>query len=210
MPSIELLLAFLAAAALFAYVPGPSMMYATAQTIARGRRGGLMAALGLHTGGYLHVIAAALGLAVLFETVPLVYAGLKLIGAAYLVVLGLRWLLSREGIVATSTTDARSPEKRAFWQSVTVEIFNPKTAIFYVAFLPQFTDPAAALPLWAQLVVLGTVVNVMFSSADLVCIFLAAKITAWFRDSARASNLTRRIGGGMLVALGTNLALSDD
>ncbi len=207
MPSMELMLAFFAAAGLFAYIPGPSMMYATAQTLARGRRGGLMAALGLHVGGYVHVLAAALGLAVLFETVPIVYAALKLAGAAYLVILGIRWIISREALSFGSVEDVAG-ESRAFWQSVTVEVLNPKTAIFFVAFLPQFTDPAAALPLWAQLLVLGTIVNLMFSSADLLCIVLAAKMISFFKRSARGGDLARRFGGGILVVLGANLALS--
>lgn len=207
MPSIELMLAFFAAAALFAYIPGPSMMYATAQTLARGRRGGLMAALGLHVGGYVHVVAAALGLAVLFETVPIVYAALKIAGAAYLVILGIRWIISRDALSAGPIEEV-SGETRAFWQSVVVEILNPKTAIFFVAFLPQFTDPGAVLPLWAQLLVLGTIVNLLFSSADLLCIVLAAKVSAMLQRSSRANDMARRFGGGILVVLGANLALS--
>lgn len=85
MPSVEILLAFVVAASVFAYMPGPSTLYAAARTIAGGRRAGWFAALGIHLGGYVHVIAAAVGLAVLFQAVPVMYVALKLAGAAYLI-----------------------------------------------------------------------------------------------------------------------------
>ncbi|MEO1080387.1 MAG: LysE family translocator [Pseudomonadota bacterium] len=209
MPSTDVLIAFFLAAAVFAYMPGPSTLYAAAQALSRGRSSGLMAALGLHVGGYIHVFAAALGLAVLFETVPVLYTVMKLAGAAYLVWLGLRFMLQR-GIGATHALP-EIPQKspaRAFWESVTVEILNPKTALFYIAFLPQFTDPAASFPLWIQLLVLGTFVNILFSSADLLCVLLAARLTRTLRASPGPAKWANRVGGGLLVALGVNLASS--
>ena len=206
MPSTEVFLAFLAAAAVFAYMPGPAMLYTTAQTIARGRPAGLTAALGIHLGGYVHVIAATTGLSVLFHAVPVLYTLLKIAGAGYLVWLGLG--LPRQAArcdVALSARDARSA-RGAFVQSMIVEILNPKTAIFFLAFLPQFTDPGAALPIWAQLLVLGTIVNVLFSSADLVCVVLAGSISAALRRSRRARRLAQLIGGALLVGLGVRLA----
>ena len=210
MPSLDILIAFALATAVFAYMPGPAMIYAAAQTIARGRRAGWMAALGIHLGGYAHVVAAAAGLAVLFTAVPTLYLVLKIAGAAYLVFLGLRMILrpdAEEAAHNAAAPPARSPA-RAFRESVLVEVLNPKTAIFYLAFLPQFTDPAAALPLWAQLAILGTVVNVAFSSADVACVLLADRVTRWARGSQAAGRAAKRVGGGLLVALGANLALS--
>lgn len=209
MPNAELLIAFFLAAAVFAYMPGPSTLYAAAQTIARGRQGGLLAALGIHAGGYVHVVAAALGLAVLFDAVPVLYTAMKLAGAVYLLWLGLQFMLSRTAtdMHVPLQVEARSP-RRAFWESATVEILNPKTAIFYVAFLPQFTDPNALLPLWGQLLILGTIVNLMFSSADLLCVLLAERITAAVRRSPTAGRWANRLGGGILMALGVNLAVS--
>jgi len=209
MPSTEILTAFLLATAIFAYMPGPSLLYAAAQTIARGRRGGLIASFGIHLGGYVHVIAAAIGLAVLFNAVPVIYIVMKLAGAGYLVWLGTRFFLSNETLNSPAPLQVaiKSPH-RALWESATVEILNPKTAIFYVAFLPQFTDPSALLPLWSQLLVLGTLVNLMFSSADLLCVFLAERITATLRRSPASNKFASRIGGGILVALGINLATS--
>lgn len=207
MPGVDILIAFLLATAVFAYLPGPAMLYATARTLAGGRRAGWQAALGIHLGGYAHVAAAALGLAVLFQAVPALYAVLKIAGAAYLIYLGLRMVLSQEPRPSVPKI-APEDDRRAFWQSVLVEVLNPKTALFYLAFLPQFTDPAAVLPIWAQLFVLGTIVNAMFSSADVVCVLLAGKIIAVLRGSAQVSRVVKRVGGGLLVALGVNLALS--
>lgn len=206
MPSFEILLAFLAAAAIFAYLPGPAMLYAAAQTMARGRKAGWLAALGIHLGGYFHVAAASLGLAFLFEAVPVLYVSLKFAGAVFLIWLGARLFLAGGKITTPLPKAERRTSMRAFWESVTVEVLNPKTAIFYVAFLPQFTDPAASFPIWVQLFVLGTVVNLMFSSADIVAVVLADKISAAFKRSTVATKVVRRIGGSILMALGLNIA----
>lgn len=206
MPATEVLIAFLAATAVFAYLPGPAMLYATAQTLARGRRGGFLAALGIHLGGYVHVMAAAVGLAAVFQWVPLAYAALKLAGAAYLVWLGIKLLVERVEVMAPTVPTAGCGH-RVFVESVLVEVLNPKTAVFFVAFLPQFADPAAALPIWAQLLVLGTVVNLLFSSADIVCVLGAGAIADRLRRSARLVMWTRRMGGLLLVGLGARLAL---
>lgn len=207
MPSLELLIAFLIATSIFAYMPGPSTLYAAAQTIARGRRAGWFATLGIHLGGYVHVIAAAVGLAFLFEAVPTMYLALKLAGAAYLILLGVTMFRAKQD--ANSSVDSKSQKsaKRAFWESVSVEVLNPKTAIFYVAFLPQFADPSASFPIWLQLLILGTIVNFMFSSADALCVILADKVAAYFKSSRGANRLAQRIGGSVLVGLGAKLAL---
>ncbi|MFX4298527.1 LysE family translocator [Pseudosulfitobacter pseudonitzschiae] len=208
MPSIELLLAFLAASAVFAYMPGPAMLYTAAQTIARGRRAGWLAAVGIHTGGYVHVAAASFGLAILFQAVPILYTVLKLTGAIYLIFLGARMFVLQER-VATSVLEVNAKSSnRAFWESVTVEVLNPKTAIFFVAFLPQFTDPAAGFPLWLQLFILGTTVNVIFSSVDVIVVLLADKVAAALKRSTAAARVVRKISGSILVALGLNVALS--
>lgn len=208
MPPLEILIAFILATAVFAYMPGPAMLYATAQTLARGKRAGWLAALGIHIGGYVHVLAAALGLAVLFDLVPTLYVVLKFAGAAYLVWLGLRMIIRADAPVSEAPVIGEKSARRAFWESVTVETLNPKTALFFVAFLPQFTDPAAALPIWAQMLVLGTIVNVMFSSADVLCVLLAGQVTRGLRRSAWAAQWVRRAGGGILVGLGVKLALT--
>ncbi len=208
MPAIDILIAFFIATAVFAYMPGPAMLYATAQTIARGRWAGWMAALGIHLGGYVHVIAAALGLALLFKAIPVFYLILKFAGAAYLIYLGIQMFRSKVSISAVDVKVTQKTPKQAFWESVTVEVLNPKTALFFVAFLPQFSDPSASFPIWVQLFILGTIVNILFSSADVACVLLADKMTAFLKTSKSAGQLAQKIGGSILVGLGVNIAFS--
>lgn len=207
MPSADLFAAFLVTTAIFAYIPGPAMLYAAAQAMARGRWSGLMAALGIHVGGFVHVAAAAAGLSVLFHAVPPLYVAVKLAGALYLVWLGISLLRQRDGQEGAIPAVALRSGRRAFLQSITVEVLNPKTAIFFLAFLPQFIDPAAAFPVWVQFLVLGTIVNLMFSSADVACVLLAGAVVARLKRSGRARRLMQRAGGAVLMGLGVHLAL---
>lgn len=206
MPSTEILIAFLATTAIFAFIPGPAMLYAAARTLAGGRWSGLMASLGIHIGGYAHVFAAAAGLSVLFHAVPPLYMAVKLAGAVYLIWLGISLFRAKVQGEVDILGAAPKSARRAFLQSVTVEVLNPKTAIFFMAFLPQFIDASGA-PVWIQFVVLGTIVNLMFSFADVIGVMLAGAIVARLRGSSRAQKLMQRAGGAILVGLGTHLAL---
>ncbi|NDV87729.1 LysE family transporter [Aurantimonas aggregata] len=207
MPSIEILAAFLLTTAVFAVIPGPAMLYAAARTMAGGRRAGMMAVLGLHLGCYVHIAAAAGGLSVLFHAVPTLYLAVKLAGAAYLVWLGIQLFRTVPADEADTPRMTPRSARRAFAESVTVEILNPKTAIFFLAFLPQFVDAGAAFPLWLQLALLGVAVNVMFSLTDIVCVALAGLVVERLKRSSRTQRLVRRAGGAILVGLGTQLAL---
>lgn len=206
MPSFEILLAFLITTALFAYMPGPAMIYVSAQTIARGQWAGLMAALGVHLGGYAHVLLAAFGLAALLTAVPTLYFAIKIAGAGYLIFLGVMMIARREKTGPTQAPQTKSA-KRAFFESISVEVLNPKTALFFVSFLPQFASLEASLPLWAQLLILGTIVNLMFSSADLMCVLFAGWMVKRLTNSNARSVWLQRIGGTFLVGLGAKLAL---
>jgi threonine/homoserine/homoserine lactone efflux protein len=206
MGPLETLLAFALATAIFAYTPGPAMVYAAAQTLARGRSGGLMAALGIHAGGYAHVLAAAFGLSAIFTHVPEVYAAVKLIGAGYLVFLGIQMIRHRNEPLAIPGVPQTS-ETRAFVESISVEVLNPKAAIFYIAFLPQFADPSAALPVWMQLLVLGTIVNIAFSSADVIAVLFTARLSKAAKASMARVRVARVTAGSILMALGARLAL---
>lgn len=203
MASTEVLIAFAAATALFAYFPGPALLYTAAQTLARGQRAGLMAALGIHIGCYAHVIAATLGLSAVFRYVPEAYTALKIAGAAYLVWLGVQML--RGGGMDAAPKIAPKSARRAFAESIVVELLNPKVAIFFIAFLPQFVDPAGSLPIWLQSLILGVIVNLAFSSADLVTVFAASAVVRRLKKSGTAERFARWIGGGLLIGLGIKL-----
>lgn len=201
----DLFAAFLATTLLFAFMPGPGLLYTAAQTVARGRAAGFMAMGGLAVGGMIHVVAATLGLSTVFALVPEAYLAVKLAGAAYLVWLGLSMILARDAV----QTGAPGPRKarRAFLESVTVEVLNPKTALFFLALLPQFVSPEAGLPVWAQFLVLGTLCNLMFSASDLLCVLFASRVVAGVRRSAHAARLGRWAAGTVIGGLGVKLAL---
>jgi threonine/homoserine/homoserine lactone efflux protein len=207
MAGADVLLAFVLSAAVFAFVPGPAMLYAAARTLAGGRRAGLWAAAGIACGGLVHAAAAAAGLSAVFHAVPALYAAVKLFGAAYLVWLGVGML--RSGLASASGTAAAAlgpGPGEAFRQSVLVELLNPKTALFFVAFLPQFVDPSGSLAVSVQLGLLGLVVVAMFGLGDLVAIFAAAAVTGSVRRRPRLMAALGRAGGVVLVGLGLRLA----
>ena len=205
MGSIDSLTSFILATMVFTCVPGPAMLYTAAQTMARGRRGGLMAALGLNLGGYAHVIAAAFGLSAVFHYVPELFYAVKFCGAAYLVWLGIGMIRTKNfaGLQEIEQKGAR----RAMLQSISVELLNPKTAVFFIAFLPQFVDPAAAYPVWLQFLILGVVVNVAFSISDLIIIMFTTIITKRLQENSRLALVMRWLGGSILIGIGTHLAL---
>jgi threonine/homoserine/homoserine lactone efflux protein len=207
MPSYELLITFFITTVVFAYIPGPAMLYAAAQTMARGRAFGLMSVLGIHVGCYVHIIAAAAGMSVLFQAVPWLYMVVKLCGAAYLIWLGFSMLRTKVTGGEVNLAIAPKSAKRAFFDSIIVDVLNPKTALFFLAFLPQFVDPAAAFPVWLQFLILGFLVNVIFSSADLVCVLLAGAMLGRLQRSGSMQRLARRAAGTVLMGLGVHLAL---
>lgn len=202
--SLELFLLFASATLTFAVMPGPAVIYVVAQTLAGGRAAGLWASFGVHIGGYAHVFAAVAGLAILLHAVPVLYTTLKLAGAAYLIWIGLG--LIRKNFAEDTTVTLQS-KTISFRQSILVEVLNPKAALFYLAFLPQFTSAEAALSVPLQLLVLGIIVNAAFSLADVVYVLAADGLHRRLARN-RAVLWLRRAGGAILVCLGLNLVLS--
>ncbi|WP_110674113.1 LysE family translocator [Salinicola sp. RZ23] len=197
-------LTFALAALGFAYLPGPAMLYTAAQTLGRGKRAGWFAVLGVHLGCYVHVVAATLGLAALFAAVPPAYVAMKVIGGVYLLWAGVR--LWRQGLGGEAPQlDSHASARRVLRDSFLVEVLNPKTALFFVAFLPQFVQPQADLAMTRQLLGLGVASNLIFSSADVVTVLLAAPLRRWFTaGNSRGSRWLQRLGGGVLGGLGVN------
>nr|WP_306267324.1 LysE family translocator [Pararhizobium sp. IMCC3301] len=208
MPSFEILMPFFIATAIFACIPGPGMLYAAARTLSGGRQAGWLAAIGLHIGGYGHIVATAFGLAVVLSAVPVLYGAVKLAGAAYLVWLGCRMFVARDLPGGTGSVRRSTGPRKAMSQSIVVELLNPKTALFYLSYLPQFTALDAAFPVWLQILILGTIVNLLFSVTDILCVLLSEKAMRLMAASQATNRLARRFGGSVLIALGVNLAVS--
>lgn len=208
MPSIDQLIPFFAAAVIFAFIPGPAILYTAAQTMSRGKRGGALAAFGIHIGGFVHIIAAAAGLSTIFTHAPMAYMVLKICGAIYLVWLGVGMI--RGKLDADELPHVKSSlGKKVFFDSMMVEILNPKVIIFYIAFLPQFVDPSAVYPLWLQFIILGVINNFLFSIVDVSVIFLTSAVLKGLKKSAKTQKIMRWVSGSTLMGLGLNLAVSE-
>ena len=182
------LVAFLIAAVVLAVTPGPSITYVVARTVAGGRAEGLASCIGTGIGGLLHVLAAALGLSLLVAESALAFGLLKYLGAAYLVYLGVRLLLRRDAALVLPGVTAQGAT-RALREGILVEALNVKTALFFLAFLPQFVTPA--MPLAPQLVLLGSVCVVLNTLADVGAVFAAQQLLS--SGPARAARATSRI-----------------
>lgn len=208
MPSVELLIPFFLASAVFACVPGPGMFYTAAQTLASGRKAGWWSALGFHVAGLGQVAAAAFGVSALLAVVPPLFTAMKLVGAAYLIWLGIKYLRVERSLVPALRKPAAPTARKALSDSVVVGATNPKSALFYLAFLPQFADSSAQFPIWVQIAILGVIVNAMFSMTDAILIETSHAVATRLRSSERFVLALRRLSGGVLIALGANLALT--
>ena len=199
------LFAFLVAAILLAVTPGPGIAYVVARTAAGGRSEGLASCLGTCLGGLLHVLAAAFGLSVLIAQSALAFNLLKYLGAAYLVYLGIRMWLRQEPTAAVATM-APQGARRALVEGIVVEALNVKTALFFLAFLPQFVDPGAALV--PQLVLLGSICVALNTFVDVVAVFAAHRLLGSGVARAARARVMTRISGTTMIGLGALLALT--
>jgi len=210
MPSWDTLILFAAAAFVLSASPGPSNLYVLARSVTQGHRAGYLAALGLAAGGLVHVTGAALGLAALFHQSATAFAIVKYAGAAYLVWLGLQCL--RDGwkgkpIAIEQPQAIRRSPARIFRESALVEMLNPKVALFFLAFLPQFVDPAAG-PVALQTLLLGLIVTAIALPCDLVVAWTSGRIAGLLRRQPVWMRLQNWLSGTILVGLGAAMALA--
>lgn len=195
--SLETWIPFAVATLAFAFMPGPAILYMSAQTLAYGHRAGLMAALGIHLGCYAHIAAASVGLAALLHHAPALYSLVRMAGALYMLWLGGRMIFSA-GVA--EETEAPARHRRVLRDSIVVEILNPKTALFFLTFLPQFVDPQAAMPNWLQFLLLGIIVNGAFSLGDLASVGIAS-FAAPRVSSSGSGAWVSKVSGSILVGL---------
>jgi threonine/homoserine/homoserine lactone efflux protein len=198
-------LAFLIAAVVLAMTPGPGIAYVVARTVAGGRSEGLASCLGTGLGGLLHVLAAALGLSLLVAQSAIAFNIVKYIGAAYLMYLGVRLLMQKEQAFKATPVAAQGV-RRALFEGVAVEALNVKTALFFLAFLPQFVLPGE--PLVPQLVLLGTVCVALNTLVDVIAVFAAHRLLRSGVARAARARLMTRMSGVTMLGLGAYLALA--
>ncbi len=199
---------FLTAAVMLAIAPGPGMLYVLARSLAGGKREGVLSAFGTFLGGMVHVIAAALGVSIILAKSVAAFATVKYVGAAYLCFLGVRMILDARKEKMADVFDVSPSARNPLWQGVATEVFNPKTALFFLSFIPQFVNRAGG-HVFLQFVALGTISVVLNTTADLIVIALAGPLGARIRSSATFRRRQRTVTGAIMIGLGTYLATSE-
>jgi threonine/homoserine/homoserine lactone efflux protein len=201
------LVLFLTAALLLAIAPGPGMLYVLARSLAGGRREGVLSSLGTFVGGMVHVLAAAAGVSVVLARSAVAFATVKYAGAAYLCFLGIRMIVESRRDAISLPTDTGARGRNPFWQGIATEVLNPKTALFFLSFIPQFVNRDSGHMFW-QFLLLGTVSVTLNTSADLVVTMFAGPLGNRIRSSSKFRRTQRTATGAIMIGLGTYLAAS--
>ena len=207
-------LLFLTAAVLLAIAPGPGMLYVLARSLAGGKREGILSALGTFLGGMVHILAAALGVSIILAKSAVAFATVKYVGAAYLCFLGVQMIrevrrekANPENAIQQDVRRDAPPARNPLWQGVATEVLNPKTALFFLSFIPQFVNRGGG-HVFLQFVALGTISVAMNTTADLIVIMVAGPLGERTRASATFRRRQRTVTGAIMIGLGTYLATS--
>lgn len=209
----ETWLLFIAAAGTLAITPGPGMLYVLSRTLAGGRSQGLASTLGAAVGGSVHVVGAALGISAILATSATAFTLVKWLGAVFLLCLGIKMLYSAFGEEEELTINSRGMNTGnflpTFLQGILSEVLNPKTAIFFLAFIPQFVRPQEG-PVFSQFLMLGIIVVALNAVPDLLIVLLSKPVERLWRSSYRFRAGQRITSGLCLIGLGIYLALTDN
>ena len=187
-------------------IPGPAVFYIVGRSIGHGRSAGLVSALGISVGTLVHTAAAAIGLSALLMSSALAFSAVKYLGAAYLIYLGIQ-KIRRDEPFELSGDAPRIKLGRIFAQGIVVNILNPKSALFFFAFLPQFVDPTRG-HVAPQILFLGCLFALLGLTSDSVWALTAGTVAALFRRNPRAMRNQRYVSGGMLISLGVATAFA--
>ena len=208
MPDASTYFLFVAAALALLLVPGPAVIYVVARSVNGGRLAGLVSVLGVELGTLLHVTFAAAGLSAIVASSAAAFSVVKWLGAAYLLYLGLRQLLGRGEGGEEPPSRGEETYLRVFSQSVLVQVLNPKVALFFLAFLPQFVDPSRGAA-WTQVVVLGATLAVLGMFTDGMYALLGGTAGGWIRKRGFGLRRAGRyVTGGIYIALGAVAAVA--
>jgi threonine/homoserine/homoserine lactone efflux protein len=207
--SLSQVLAFALLSVVIVAVPGPSVLFTIGRALTVGRREALLTVVGNAIGVYLQVVAVAVGVGVVVERSAAVFTVIKLVGAAYLVYLGVQAIRHRRKVTEALAEGVPTvlPSGRVLRDGIVVGVANPKSIVFFVVALPQFTDPAAGhVPV--QMMVLGALFPVIAVVLDSVWALLAATARVWFSRSPRRLELVGGTGGLMMIGLGASIAVT--
>jgi threonine/homoserine/homoserine lactone efflux protein len=206
MPDPTLWGLFVVASIVLLLTPGPAVLFIVARSVAQGRSAGLVSVLGIHLGTIVHIVAAAVGLSALVVSSALAFAIVKYLGAAYLIWIGLRTLLAKDP-EPQGVEIPDEPLRRVFRDGFVVNLFNPKTAIFFLAFLPQFVDPARGAVHW-QIIALGFTFMGLGMLSDAMFALIAGAAGEFLRRNRRFLRLQRWFAGTSFIGLGITAALA--
>ncbi|GAA5156050.1 LysE family translocator [Pseudonocardia eucalypti] len=205
MPSASTLLLYVLAASALVAIPGPNHIYIVTRSLSQGRAAGLVSALGVESATLVYMVAASVGLAAVIASSALAFDTVRFVGAAYLIYLGLRVLLRQQPVELTEL--ARLSLRRVYLEAAAVNLLNPKVALFFVAFLPQFIDPARG-PVAAQIVVLGLIITAIGLTSDVVYALAAGQLGGWLGRRPGFARGQRIATGTTYLALGVAAAFS--
>jgi threonine/homoserine/homoserine lactone efflux protein len=206
MPDPSRLALFIGAALLLLVVPGPSVLYIVTQSVSHGRRAGIASVAGITTGTLVHIAAATVGLSALLASSAVAFDVVKYLGAAYLIVIGVRRLAGLERAQEERARGTRDLG-RLYRQGIVVNTLNPKTALFFLAFLPQFVDPSRGVA-WVQVLLLGLLFATLGFLSDGTWALVAGTLGDRLRRSRRFPAVQRYVSGSVLVGLGAVAAFS--
>lgn len=200
MPPVSTLPVFISASLALLLIPGPAVLFIVARSSAQGKRAGFVSVFGVHCATVVHVLAAVVGLSALVVASALAFTAIKIVGGIYLIWLGVKSIRGARGL-----TEVEAPvvtaQKRLFGQAFTVNMLNPKVAIFFLAFLPQFVHRGHA-PVWSQTLVLGLIYIALGLCTDSMYVLLGSRLGAWFGGHVRKVRALRYGEGGVLIGLG--------
>ena len=198
-------LLYLAACVALILVPGPAQALVLARTLAGGRRVGGLTAIGLNVGTLFHTVAAALGLSAILATSALAFSVVKYVGAAYLIYLGVKALVYAAPAGSAAAPTSTKPTS-AFGQAVVAGVLNPKVALFFLAFLPQFVDPSRG-HLFLQFLALGATMAVLDTLYELALVFAFSRLRSRYLRNGKLALWQSKVSGVVLIALGVRLAV---
>lgn len=198
---------FALTALLLNITPGNDMLYVAARSTSQGSKAGIVSSLGIMVGCMVHIVAAMVGLSAIIAKSAFAFDIIKYIGGAYLIYLGTRALLSKKKTLHIDSTNKKRSFKNIFWQGALTNVLNPKVALFFLAFLPQFINLNSENTA-SQILLLGIWFNIGGTLVNIIVSLLFGKISSWLSDSPTFIQWQERVTGTILIALGIRVALS--
>lgn len=203
--NIESYTLFITASVLLCIVPGPDMVYLLGRTIAQGKKAGIIAAFGINAGTYVHLFAAVVGISAIIATSSILFNILKWMGVIYLIYIGINAVLNKPNKISKSNIFTKQIDKSIFWHGFLSDVLNPKVAIFYFAFLPQFIDVSVQNSM-GELLFLGLTLNMIGLTINIIMVYIATYVTRKLRRNECISKVLPRMMGAIFIWLGIRLA----